>query len=129
MATTEYSPGWARGLAKQVQPFISFFANRMSNSISFSSTVVASSEHASSNLAGEEVILDLSEGTYYGLNQVGTDVWELLSSPCRVEEICTKLEGKYEVEHEVLKHDILHLLEEMHEEGLIRIVSERTTSG
>lgn len=96
----------------------------MSNPVSSSSTVVASSEHASSNLAGEEVILDLSDGTYYGLNQVGTDIWKLLSSPRQVEEICTELNAEYDVEREVLKRDVIHLLEEMHEEGLIRIVSK-----
>ena len=31
------------------------------------------------DLDGEAVILDLGSGTYFGLNQVGTRVWQLIS--------------------------------------------------
>jgi hypothetical protein len=96
----------------------------MSDNVSPSTTVAATSGHISSDLAGEEIILDLAEGTYYGLNEVGADIWALLSSPRRVSDICAKLEEEYDVERDVLERDVVDLLSEMHERGLVRVVSE-----
>lgn len=93
----------------------------MSDDISPSATVVATSDHVSSELDGEEIILDLEDGTYYGLNEVGADIWALLDAPRRVADICGELHGAYDVEREVLERDIVDLLSEMHERGLIRV--------
>jgi hypothetical protein len=93
----------------------------MSDDISPSATVVATSDHVSSELDGEEIILDLEDGTYYGLNEVGADVWALLDAPRRVTDICGELEEDYDVERDVLETDVLDLLSEMHERGLIRV--------
>lgn len=78
----------------------------------------------SSTVDNEEVILDLSNGTYYGLNEVGAEVWAMISSPRPIPEICSALEEKYDVERDVLEEDVLDLLADMHEHDLIRVVSE-----
>lgn len=91
--------------------------------LTLSSTVVATEEHISSPLAGEEVILDLVSGTYYGLNDVATDVWRLLASPRRIEEICDVLVQSYDVERARLETDVLSLLRDLLNHDLIRIVS------
>lgn len=93
----------------------------MSDNISPSATVVAAPDHVSSELAGEEIILDLEDGTYYGLNEVGADVWALLDDPCRVSGICEELHEKYDVGQQVLENDVVDLLSKMHERGLIRV--------
>jgi len=95
----------------------------MPDAVSPSSTVVAASDHVSSDLADEEIILDLEGGTYYGLNEVGAQVWALVSTPRPVAEICTELERRYDVEREVLERDVVDLLSEMQEHGLVRVVS------
>lgn len=46
-----------------------------------SSVVVAVGEQISSNLGGEAVILNLKTGVYHGLNQVGTQIWNLIQQP------------------------------------------------
>jgi hypothetical protein len=95
----------------------------MPDAVSSSDTVVATSGHISSEIAGEEVILDLEDGTYYGLNEVGADVWNLASSPHRVDDICAVLTDEYDVERKVLKRDVVDLLADMRKHGLIRVVS------
>lgn len=42
------------------------------------STVVTTKEQVSSDLAGEAVILNFKSGKYYGLNAVGSRVWNLI---------------------------------------------------
>lgn len=88
-----------------------------------SSLVVATTEHVSSNLAGEEVILDLASGTYYGLNEVGTAVWKLLVTPRRVADVCTHLQVEYDVAADALEHDVLALVNDMHRRHLVRLVA------
>jgi hypothetical protein len=93
----------------------------MADDISLSTTVVATSDYVSSELEGEKIILDLESGTYYGLNEVGADVWALLDAPRRVTEICGELHEHYDVEREALETDVVDLLSEMREHGLIRV--------
>lgn len=93
------------------------------NSLTLSSTVTTTSDAMSSALAGEEVILNLIDGTYYGLNETGTALWRRLATPCQVDDLCADLAAQYDVEDEAaLTRDVLALLTKMQERGLVRVV-------
>lgn len=78
------------------------------------------SEHAVGSKVGEEtVILHLENGTYYGLDSLGTRVWDLLEKSTTVSEICTALLPKYKVSADVLTADITAFVMEMHAHDLI----------
>jgi hypothetical protein len=69
---------------------------------------------------GEEtVILDLASGTYYGLDQVGTRIWELMVEGKTLAEICDRMLDEYEVSREELERDTIRLAQELAEQGLI----------
>ena len=70
------------------------------------------------NLDGEAVLLDLASETYFGLNEVGTRVWELLESPMSLGEIATQLQSEYEVESARAESDVLDLATRLIEAGL-----------
>ena len=85
--------------------------------------VQATDTHVSSDLAGEEVILNLSNGVYYGLNPVGSQIWALIQTPQSVGEVCAALHDTYDdVAPEVLARDVRALLVELHEAGLLTVV-------
>ncbi|PYO16907.1 MAG: PqqD family protein, partial [Gemmatimonadetes bacterium] len=46
--------------------------------IATSSVVVATKDQVSSDLAGEAIVLSLRTAMYYGLDQVGARIWELV---------------------------------------------------
>ena len=50
----------------------------MGSSIGAETLVRASRQQASCDVHGEVVILDVEKGAYYGLEEVGARVWELL---------------------------------------------------
>lgn len=84
-------------------------------------TVVSrAEEQVSSTLAGEEVILNLKSGVYYGLDEVGARVWSLMETPRSVAEICDVLTEEYEVERARVEADVLALLKEMDKERLVK---------
>ena len=82
---------------------------------------IADPDLLSSNLGGEEVLLSLDTGVYYGLNEVGAHIWGLLREAQTPAEICDRLQPDYDVDRATLERDVLQLLEEMEVEGLVQV--------
>jgi coenzyme PQQ synthesis protein D (PqqD) len=74
----------------------------------------------SRTLDGEAVLLDLASGRYFGLNEVGTRVWELLGAGKSVAEIREALLGEFDVPADVLERDVSELLDALRARGLVR---------
>jgi hypothetical protein len=87
--------------------------------ITLSTILQSSDRQVSSDLAGEQVILNLDNGVYYGLDAVGNDVWSLLETPVRVSTVVDRLMEMYDVDRPRLEADVLNLLEDMNENGLL----------
>ena len=95
------------------------------SSLTADAIVRAASGQISSNLAGEEVILQLETGVYYGLNPVGARVWALLQQPHSVAEICEVLLDEYDVEPARCRQDVQELLAQLAEAQLIEVIHAR----
>jgi hypothetical protein len=89
--------------------------------ITANSVVVATKDQVSSDLAGEAVVLSLRTAMYYGLDQVGLRIWELVREPMRVAAIRDTIAHEYEVELERCERDVLDLLRQLASEGLIEV--------
>jgi hypothetical protein len=89
--------------------------------LSLASIIVAVPDQLSSEVAGEAVILHMDRGVYFGLDPIGTRVWGLIRSPCRVSDVCAALELEYEVDAGRCQGAVLALLREMLDADLIRI--------
>ena len=93
----------------------------MEQLISKRSIVAVSEGQVSSDLANEVAILDLKSGMYYGLNEVGSRIWQLISEPKTVGEVYETLLEEYEVEHERLEQDLIDVLQQLADRGLIEV--------
>ena len=82
-----------------------------------------SSEVLSQEVNGETVLLDLEGESYFGLNEVGTRIWQLLNSEHTVSEMLSILSDEYDVDHVQLENDIESLLADL---GNANLVSLRT---
>lgn len=83
--------------------------------------LVASDRQLSTTLAGEVIILGLADSVYYGLDGVGTRVWELLQTPRTVAEIVRTITAEFDVDRERAEADLLALLADLQSRGLIAI--------
>ncbi|MEM7064667.1 MAG: PqqD family peptide modification chaperone [Cyanobacteria bacterium P01_B01_bin.77] len=81
-------------------------------------------DQISSELNGEVVILNLSSGVYYGLNDVGTRIWELIQHPCRFEQLHDVLQEEYDVPPDTCRQELLKLLLELKNACLIEVKNE-----
>ncbi len=78
-----------------------------------------SPEALSQAVAGETVLLDLRSEKYFGLNAVGTRVWDLLQETDDVGAIRERLLSEYEVAEAQLDADLNDLLGRLLEAGLV----------
>lgn len=88
------------------------------------SSIVATKDQVSSDLGGEAVILALKSGVYYGLNDVGTRIWNLIQEPRTLNEIQDAILEEYEVEPECCADELLALLQELLATELIEVSDE-----
>ena len=74
------------------------------------------------NRVGDEIVLlDLDSGTYFGLDSVGSRVWDLITGNVTIGEAIDAMLEEYEVEREVLERDVLQLMNELEEKKLISV--------
>jgi hypothetical protein len=85
------------------------------------SVVAVSGSQVSSDLADEKIILGVESGQYYGLRGVGVRIWELLSEPRRVSDVRDILVGEFAVEPAKCERDLLQLLVQLADRGLIDV--------
>lgn len=89
------------------------------------SIVVATENQVSTNLEDEAVILHLKDGVYFGINQVGARIWNLLQVPRTVGEIRDVILEEYDIEPQQCEQDLLKFLKELHSKGLINIRDDK----
>jgi len=70
-------------------------------------------------LGDEAVILNLSTGIYFGLDTVGTRMWQLISEHGSTEKAREALLAEYEVEENQLGQDLALLIQQLIDKGLL----------
>lgn len=67
------------------------------------------------------VLLHVEEEIYFGLNAVGSRIWQLLPPTClELNELCARLSETYtDVAPEVLEADVVELLAQLRENQLV----------
>lgn len=67
------------------------------------------------------VLLHVEEEIYFGLNEVGARIWQLLPPACAcLDELCSRLAAVYtDVAPEVLRADVLDLIAQLEQNQLV----------
>ncbi len=88
-------------------------------------TVVAAAAVLASSFGAETVILNLEDGVYYGLEDVGARIWSLLQRPATVSALRDALVEEFDVDPGRCGHDLDALLRDLAARGLIEIRERR----
>lgn len=73
------------------------------------------------NIGGEAVLLNQTNGNYFGLNGVGCSTWEKIDGSRTVAEIVRLLITEYSVEEDILTRDVLELIDKLQGQGLLHL--------
>lgn len=92
--------------------------------MNLSDTISIPKEVMTRKVGDETVILDLASGTYYGLNSLGSRIWQLLGEGLSLAVVCERLLEEYDVSADVLQSDALKLVSDLQAKGLIRSPNE-----
>lgn len=90
-------------------------------SIDFSSTVVVPDHVLARQLDDEIVILNLDSESYFGLDEVGTDLWVGLVAGPTIEDAYQQVLGVYDVDPETLRKDVEALVQQLLDQRLIEL--------
>lgn len=83
-------------------------------------TVVAQqTDTVAADIAGEIVVMDVDQGKYFGLDDIGSDIWRRLETPMSVATLCAALEADYAADPETIRTDVIALLQSLIERGLV----------
>jgi len=95
--------------------------------IMMDSTIVVVKEQMSCGLDDEAVILSLKKGEYYSLNPLGNRIWSLIKKPVKVGKVRDTLLEEFDIDKETCEEDLLSLLSDLKNEGLI-VIEDSSTS-
>ena len=76
---------------------------------------------------GEAVLLDLKSQKYFGLDEVGTVIWNLLCEHSRLETVKERLLEEFDVESSRLENDLQRFLHQLETAELITVVGRGET--
>jgi hypothetical protein len=71
-------------------------------------------------LQGEVVLLNMASQRYYGLNEVGARMWELLLESGSVDAVADRLHETYDTDPITLRSDLERLVGELLGAGLLK---------
>ena len=89
--------------------------------------IKATEDQVSCDLDGRTLLLQVSSGTYFGLNKVGARVWPVIQRGTTFTEIVSVILQNYEAEPKQVEADVTGLLESLLSAGLIQITDASTS--
>ncbi|MHC1762674.1 MAG: lasso peptide biosynthesis PqqD family chaperone [Negativicutes bacterium] len=93
----------------------------MQSEINFDSVVAQGKEIVMADIDASKVLLSIEQGKYYGMDEIGGRIWELIEMPQTVQWVVAQLLREYGVEAETCEKDVLHFLRGLAVKGLIQI--------
>ena len=89
--------------------------------LGLSTVVVRSGEPLTAVVDDELVMLDARIGAYFGLDGVGTRIWELLEEPRSVEDLCAVLVSEFDVDLEQCRAELTTFIGELADAQLVEL--------
>ncbi len=92
--------------------------------ISIESSIQIGEDTVYRELGGEAVILSLETGNYFGLNEVGLRIWQLIQDERSLRNVRDALVKEYDAPAATIEADLVRLVEELSTKGLVRVANE-----
>ena len=72
-------------------------------------------------LQGEAVLLNLKSGVYFGLDPVGTRIWQLFAEHEVLSEVARVVVAEYDVAEDKCSEDLLKLVGDLEKQELVSV--------
>lgn len=75
-----------------------------------------------SEIDNELVMMDLEHGKFFGLNEVGSTIWNLIAEPITVKALCDKLQLEYKVDRQECEEHTKSFLLALEESNMLKLL-------
>ena len=83
-------------------------------------TVISQIEEVvAGDIDGETVMMSVENGKYYGLDDIGSRIWELIKKPIKVSDLIDTLIERFDVDRKTCEKDVLKFLNELNEDKIL----------
>jgi len=72
-----------------------------------------------SKIDNEVVMLSLNNGEYYALNEIASNVWDLLESKISLIDIISRITEEYNIDYQTCRREIEEYIYELYNKNLI----------
>ena len=72
-------------------------------------------------LQGEAVILSLESSTYFGLDPIGTRIWQLFEAHGSLHAVWEAMQEEFDASGDTLRVDLLAFVDELSANGLLKV--------
>lgn len=90
-------------------------------SVTLASRIVVSDEVLMQEVGDEVVLLDLAGELYFGLDPVGTRIWQLMPECESLQAIHARLCEEFDAPSALIGQDLLALVTQLCEAGLVKV--------
>ena len=94
-------------------------------SVSFDQKLAPTPDTLINVIEGESVLLNLKSESYFGLDQIGTRMWTLLTTSDSIQSAYEALLDEYDVSADDLRRDMQDLIEKLVANGLVEVAGEK----
>ena len=91
--------------------------------VSLNTRVVRSKEPISAAAGESLVMFSVEKGSYFGLNDIATAIWQRIESPIAVAALCADLQQVFDVPPQRCEAEVLAFLQKLEAKGLVQIVT------
>jgi Coenzyme PQQ synthesis protein D (PqqD) len=70
---------------------------------------------------GEVVMMSIEQGCYFGLDDIGSDIWHRIEPPCSFATLIDRLAADYEADRATIAADVQALLGRMAAQDVVRL--------
>jgi hypothetical protein len=90
--------------------------------LSKDSTIKQIDDIVASDIDGETVMMSIENGAYYGLDAIGSHIWELIKEPVKVSDLIDILLSKYDVDPETCQRDVFEFLNGLKDDKILVVM-------
>jgi hypothetical protein len=95
-------------------------ANAMADIVD--STIISRSPSVlTAEVDGEVVMMSIQQGQYFGLDDIGSDIWKRIEPPCSFATLIDGLTADYNADRATILADVHSLLLRMAEQDVVRL--------
>jgi hypothetical protein len=70
---------------------------------------------------GEVVMMSIEQGRYFGLDDIGSDIWQRIEPPCSFAVLIDRLAADYDADRATIAADVQTLLGRMAAQDVVRL--------